>query len=262
MLGTGGRPTHAMLVEASKLWATEAELGLGSTDFYWFSQTKDPGHEACVSLCFLPAEDQVSSSSFCFLQWTKPGLEGRVADVTTDGFLKCVVPVGKKRVPLNLQQLGGHIILPWTNAKIVKDKQFAHSSARSKNNPNKIPEEVQRVVRMCRVAESRLQDPRGADTFLAGSDVCFICSFGDQRPEPEHDVDTCADAEEDSDNASNNDLGPLTACPICLLSSHNACARKLRECMQQQDRGLPCKAPPQRFPIVFGARDRPDCLGR
>ena len=204
-----------MLVDASKLWAAETARGLESISFYWLSQSKDPGHDGCVSLCCLPAADEASSSSFVFLQWTKPGLEGRVADVTSDMYLKCIVPVGNKRVPLNLQQMGGHIILPWTSAKIVKDRQFANSSLRGRQHPNKLPEQVQRLVQMCRVAESRQQeDPRGADTFLVGSDTCFICSCGEQSQE--HDLDRGAVTD---DHMEPNDPGPLRACPVCLLST-------------------------------------------
>ena len=109
-------------------------------------------------------------------------------------------------------------------------------------------------MQMCRVAESRQQeDPRGADTFLVGSDTCFICSCGEQSQE--HDLDRGAVTD---DHMEPNDPGPLRACPVCLLSSHAVCAGKLREFMQPRDNDPPCKVPPpQRVPFVVGTRDRP-----
>ena len=219
-----------VLREAAQTWSAESQLALKSLEFYSSSQKLQPGHEGCVSLVSMPScEGSGESSRLVYFQWTVPGQQGRIADVTEDYFLKCIVPVGKKRTPLNLETMNGSIVLPSAGARIVRDKQLAQ--LKSRFNPNKIPESVQRFERMWKVAERQRQGAARSDEdmfALADADTCFVCLQG-KAGNTEEDGGDGGDLDPDDavedENVDTDEQ--LSVCHFCLLCSHTRCAQQL-----------------------------------
>ena len=209
-----------MIRDAGDLWLSEAQQSLACVQFYMDSQAKTPGQDGCVSLVALPGttqeEHEERLASLVYIQWTDPGVKGRVADVTADNRLKCIVPVGKKRIPLDIAALRGEILLPSAGAKIVKDKQYAQ--ARHLHHPSQVPDEVLRFIRMWQTSQHRGADSDmniSAQVLLADTaDTCFVCSGGVQE----------SDADSDADAGLQ-----LSVCPFCLLCSHASCAQRLSQ---------------------------------
>ena len=219
------------LREAAQTWSAESQLAVKSLEFYSSSQTMQPGHEGCVSLVSMPLCEGSGESRLVYFQWTVPGQQGRIADVTEDYFLKCIVPVGKKKTPLNLETVNGSIILPSTGARIVKDKQLAQ--LKSRFIANKIPEPVQRFERMWKVAERQRQGTARSDPdlfVLADADTCFVCLQGkadNTNVSNVVDEDDGGDSDPDVEHDNVDEDKQLSVCHFCLLCSHTHCAQQL-----------------------------------
>ena len=223
-----GRPSAAMLEEAFRQWNTHLQEGLAAMSMYRERclQGGAPGGDRSVSLVSLPSTEPQSCSQLLFIQWTDAGVKGRVADMSDDHFLKCIVPVGKKRHPLDFQQMGGRIIIPQTGVKLIKDKQFAR--VKNRLMPNHVPDEMIHFMRMWRTAQSKEHDS-GLETLLG--DGCYIC--GCTPPEPQDlNVDDVEEQSASHGVPQHVDL-TLSICPFCLLSSHQSCIEKLSHWLQQ-----------------------------
>ena len=235
-------PSASMIREAAAVWCSEVTDSLASLAFHQHAQDKPPGADGSVSLVFLPvADDRIADLTF--FQWTQPGLEGRIADVTDDNFLKCIVPVGKKRTPISIQRVHGEIVIPQTGVRMVKDKQLAN--LKSRFLANKIPDVLCRFMRMWRMARNMQEQAQVAQAemmLMSESDVCYICSQGpgssglsqsDQMSAKPGEIG--ADVADDDPARSVMEGGArelsLRVCPICLLCSHESCAAKLREAL-------------------------------
>ena len=85
----------SMLGDALGIWREQFDDGLAAVGLYSKAQDGAPGGDGSASLVAWPRD--AGSIELVFVQWTDPGVRGRVADVTDDHFLKCIVPVGQKK---------------------------------------------------------------------------------------------------------------------------------------------------------------------
>ena len=84
------------------------------------------------------------------IQWTEAGRKGRVADVDQSNYLKCIVAVGDKRVPLDLS--GAQILIPATGVRATRDKRRVREHSRI--DPNRLPDILVRFMDMWRASQS------------------------------------------------------------------------------------------------------------
>ena len=210
-----------MLSDALVAWREQIEEGLAAMVFFRRSQGDRPGADGSVSLVAWPREPD--APELVFVQWASgdQGVRGRVADVTDDNHLKCIVPVGRKKIPVDFATAGSEILIPQTGVRMVKDKQFA--AMRSRANPNKIPDLLLHFMRMWRTAECMRRDQRAE---LSLGEACFVCKFGSG---------TDADGAQ-VEGGQEQEQNELSVCPFCLLTCHDVCASKLAcEFAQQCD---------------------------
>lgn len=178
-------------------WLANFNQSLASLQFYRAGSQQDPGkHESAgVSLIVLP-----ETQDLAFIQWTIPGKAGRVADYDHHNYLKCIVPVGKKRVPLDLSN--PTILIAATGVKVLRQKRRVREMVHS--DPNHIPDALVRFMNMWRSADGI---HRGEETILVADSTCFVCNAADIQVE-------------------GDDCVPRL-CPMCLLCSHTRCCDRL-----------------------------------
>ena len=149
------------------------------------------------------------------MQWTIPGTRGRIADVDEHNFIKCIVPVGAKKEPLKLDELGAKIIIPQTGAYVVREKRNA--KLRSQANLNRLPDDLVRLQNILRAGQSKMQD-----SDVETLDVCFCCGHGELGDLAHHSAIEVSGVVDDVHPWSR-----CTVCPFCLLCSHDECCKNL-----------------------------------
>lgn len=179
------------------LWTESVNQSIASLEFYKGHQSIAPGNDAGVSLIVHP-----TTRDLAFLQWTTPGSAGRVADVDHHNYLKCIVPVGAKRVPLDVST--AQILIPATGVKVLREKRRAREMIRP--DANRLPDPLVRFMKMRRCADSHRTD-EGRLAAVADS-PCFVC-----------DEIKRGDSEEST----------LRVCALCLQCAHLHCLNQLAQ---------------------------------
>ena len=240
--GTGGVVADA--AAALTQWLSCVHKGIDSLDYYVWSQGKPVGRdsESGVSLVSLPEVSTASNSritpshepaQFVFVQWTDPGISGRIADFDPNtNRLKCIVPVGNKRQPMNFVEKGASILIPATGVRVLRERRT--QSALHQFQANQVPAVLVRLIDMLRAGQSKLLD--GIDLVMDDDDgACFVCGQCDSVPE-------CAGRDvrlAETETPQTSQLGPLALCPVCLMHSHRSCCEKvLAHCHSCVDQGL------------------------
>lgn len=172
-----------------------------------------------VSLVAIPSTGDDGSptglSDFVLIQWTIAAKRGRIADVDEHNFIKCIVPVGSKREPLKLDELGAKIIIPQTGTYVIREKRV--TNLRSQANLNRLPDDLVRLQNILRAGQSSAQD-----SHVESLDVCFCCG----RRELCHISQNSA---LETPQVVLDDVRPstCTVCPFCLLCSHDECCENI-----------------------------------
>ncbi len=183
------------------LWTESVNQSLASLEFYKARQSIAPAENeaAGVSLIVHP-----TTHDLAFIQWTTPGRAGRVADVDHNNYLKCIVPVGAKRIPLDLSN--ANILIPATGVKVLREKRRVREMIRP--DANRLPDPLVRFMKMWRCADSHRTD-EGRLAAVADS-PCFVCD--EIRLES-------VDSEEST----------LRVCALCLQCAHLHCLNQLAQ---------------------------------
>ena len=225
------------LASALSEWLSSVQPGLASLDYYTSSQGKQPGENADsgVSLVALPETEThnddcpASSSSravltgpsqFVFVQWTEPGVKGRIADYDeTTNRVKCIVPVGAKRLPIDFTARGASILIPATCVRVLRERRV--KSQLHDYQPNQVPAVLLRLMDMLRAGQSKLMD--GINMTMGDSvPSCFVCARLDLDLPGGNPSDT-----EDMSGDVDRQRNPCTLCPVCMLCSHSRCCDKI-----------------------------------
>ena len=191
------------------------DRSLKSLKYYDAQKGKPPGQDewSGVSLVQLPATQEGSLPRLVMLQWVIPGVSGRIADVDENHFLKSIVPVGPKRIPLKLEEVGAKIIVPATGVVLLREKRTA--KLRTSSSLNLLPDDLIRLMDMWQAAEGK---KLGLETGMETDENCFICSKPCYTPDS-------GSAEQDIPAATSGDC--FTLCPFCLLCSHHECLERV-----------------------------------
>lgn len=184
-------------------WTANFKEGIECLEYYFKAQQQKPGEDehAGVSLIIHP-----ETNDLALVQWTIPGKLGRIADCDENHLIKCIVPVGPKRVPLDLEN--AQILIPATGAMMIRERRLKRN-ARA-DNLNRLPPILVRFMKMWRSSQHE-----GIDTI---GEICFVCGAeggGSAAPA------TPADSE-------------FMLCPLCLLCSHKRCCGHLCDQIGQE----------------------------
>ena len=162
-----------------------------------------------------------------WVQWTRPGEAGRVAELDSSNHLKSIVPVGLRRHPLDFTALDMRMIWQDTGIKNVKAKW------KRDQDRNKMPDHLCTLKEMWTLAE----DPSQRHLDNAGNPwECFICSEVASPQLPEHDARKCS---------------------LCLLPSHTCCMMTLVSSFDTCEFPLPSVVPTDAFDPIFKKQGRP-----
>ena len=162
-----------------------------------------------------------------WVQWTRPGEAGRVAELDSSNHLKSIVPVGLRRHPLDFTALDMRMIWQDTGIKNVKAKW------KRDQDRNKMPDHLCKLKEMWTLAE----DPSQRHLDNAGNPwECFICSEVASPQLPEHDARKCS---------------------LCLLPSHTCCMMTLVSSFDTCEFPLPSVVPTDAFDPIFKKQGRP-----
>ncbi|CAE7792673.1 unnamed protein product [Symbiodinium sp. CCMP2592] len=251
--GTSGGVSD--IASALTQWLSCVQKGVDSLDYYAWSQGKRPGQdqESGVSLVSLPEVSTESTSTntpsqFVFVQWTDPGIRGRIADFDPNtNRLKCIVPVGNKRTPMNFVEKGASILIPATGVRVLRERRT--QSTLHHFQANQVPAVLLRMIDMLRAAQSKLMD----DIDLVMDDaVCFVCGQCDSVSDGVGSDVRLAE----TDPPRTSPSGPLALCPVCLLHSHRGCCDKvLAECHSRVDQGSASWPSPSSSDLPRALRD-------
>lgn len=173
-----------------------------------------------------PCEDATSgvslvvhptSGGLAMIQWTEAGRKGRVADVDQNNYLKCIVAVGDKRVPLDLS--GAQILIPATGVRATRDKRRVREHSRI--DPNRLPDILVRFMDMWRASQSAKLSQH-EEPPMVGFENCFVCDGGCDSGCSGLD-DLCSTS---SSSSAKRNL-KLVGCSLCLLNYHQHCCDRL-----------------------------------
>ena len=151
------------------------------------------------------------------IQWTEAGRAGRVADVDQNNYLKCIVAVGDKRVPLDLS--GAQILIPATRVRVTRDKRRVREHSRV--DPNRLPDVLVRFMDMWRGSQSAKLSQH-EEPPMVGFANCFVCGGGCDSAFHGLD-DSCSTSS--SSSAKRNQK--LVGCSLCLMNYHQQCCDRL-----------------------------------
>ena len=188
--------------EAHTKWGERVQASL-SLELLVKAQRDMPGQDerSGVSLVIHP-----QTGDLAMFQWTIPGKEGRVADVDENNYLKCIVPVGSKRVPLKIDDPLA-ILLPATGVRVLREKRLKRQFGG--HDLNRLPDVLPRFMKIWRTAQSQ---SRGAVIAQAEEDsCCYMCGCASE---------SCYNI---SSSADSRMVGHLLLCPMCLQCYHPDC---------------------------------------
>lgn len=185
-----------------KQWNVNFEGSLRCFQYYLKAQTHKPGEgPGGVSLIVHP-----HTGDLACIQWAVTGKTGRVADVDDNNYLKCIVPVGPKRVPLDLEE--AQILIPAAGAFALRERRTAMEARRSKVDLNRLPDDLLRFMEMWRASNSL--SPMAENCFICGAAELSACPTSVENEVGEELTQT-----------------QLALCPMCLLCSHPQCCWQL-----------------------------------
>lgn len=188
-------------------WLTSIRQSLKCLRFYHEAQNGTAGDG--LSLVQIPPQNaDETQSQFVLIQWSVVPKRGRIADVDEHNYVKCIVPVGRKKEPLKLDEMDARIIIPVTGAKVLRERRT--SLLRSQANLNHLSDDMVRLLGILRAAQSHREDA-GLGTSVV--EICFLCKKGD----------------DDDSIEVQAMVGSVTLCPLCLLGSHQRCRDKFHE---------------------------------
>ena len=132
-----------------------------------------------------------------FFQWTEPPSAGRIATLDQANRIKAIVPVGSRRLPLQLNDLSAFIIWRDTGVKHVK------AQWKKDQQQSQMPQYLLRLKDMWTTAN----DPSfNSLAFADHHPVCFLCGL---------------------ENTNQFPVQPAKPCCLCLMASHVACVREI-----------------------------------
>ena len=194
-----GLPHNANVkIHPGEEWACAHEKGvqllLSQTEH---TGTHESGFSSSVSLVSFKDVGDSSRRNVAWVQWTAPGVTGRVAELDSSNCLKAIVPVRENRKPIDFRCLDMTILWQDTGVRNVK------AQWKRNQEQNRMPEHLIRLKDMWSLAEDsnkRLYDAEG------GHWGCFICTAIASPQLPEQQAMRCS---------------------LCLLPSHKCCMHSL-----------------------------------
>ena len=208
-------------------WLASMKESFNSLEMFCNAQKDKPGQDdrAGLSLVIHP-----TTGDLAMMQWTITGKQGRIADVDENNYVKCIVPVGPKKVPLKIEP--EQILIPATGVKVLREKRRPKQFG--KDDLNRLPDTLVRFMKMWRIARSQEQDGDGVGTLMPTEDNnnCFVCGHSGMAPCGSED----AQDHDDGNNGTDPDPTRIMMCPVCLLCSHPACCKEtLKICNDRHD---------------------------
>lgn len=194
------------VVHPGEDWATACEAGLQLL----LEQRAHEGNQNFFDGVALVSWTSSSSASTQveFIQWTEPGIKGRIADLDEDGCLKPIVAVGQKRIPIDFRGVALNTRIVWQDT-FVKPVRAAWKKNQSQG---KMHSHLIKLREMWSLAANPCQ--RRSETHSR----CFICSQIKSPQLPDH---------------------PSLRCSLCLLVSHESCLSVVASSLHSGEFSLP-----------------------
>lgn len=132
-----------------------------------------------------------------FISWSTEGVSGRICDLDDENYIKPLVCVGSKRVPLKLSELDQNIVWRDTDVRHIKAK------FKQQQRQSLVPPHLLRLLDMWELMENPATI---ASARTRGQPTCFVCNHSQSNQLPAEAAKQCC---------------------LCLLATHHACTEKL-----------------------------------
>jgi hypothetical protein len=181
----------------------------------------------------LQGQDEGEGPQVCYVQWAVPGVSGRIADLDEHDRVKCIVPVGGKRMPKD-----------FSNAEVIHpgiDVSAERTRGRNGQDRPQVPEDIVLLSQMWKTA---LRSPGDLQSVFLGP--CSLCK---EEEQPEVACFLCAVCQMHWHDACASHVARHLAVGLGSRSSSSSSSRW--QCPLVSSIGLPTRVDGFSLPSVF-----------